>query len=223
MSADLFLIGDSHIIALCEAADARGWSWQGGPLGTGMQLEQCFWRQQGTEFVYTGTGENLIGHRFKDLLTFDGPIISTLGFNSHRFAIDFASYAKSRQLAPLPSVLSDQAFADTVRDSRRNALAFYRLLSDHSREVYFTCSPQRVASSLLPVLRAFEDVLIDEVAATGARFIDFRHLALDDHVLRPEFCNAKDQMHGNAKLGGLILDVFEEAQFSIAKTGSLKE
>lgn len=212
MCADLFLIGDSNIIALCQAAEARGWSWQGGPLGTGKQLEQCFWQQLGTDFVFTGPGAERINNRFRGLLTFDGPIISTLGFNSHRFAHDFAAYTASRQLDPLPNALSDRAFTDTVRDARRDALDFYSLLAAHSREVYFTCSPQRVENTLMPVLRAFEDVLIDEIAKTGARFIDFRHRALDKNTLHPDFCAEKDQIHGNAKLGALILDLFAETQ-----------
>lgn len=206
MAADLFLIGDSHIIAIAEAAENRGLNWLGGPLSAGRMLERCFWEIDGKKFVYTMEGAGPIRDRFSDLLVFDGPILTTLGFNSHRFVADFAKYASDQNLRPSPDILSEAAFIDTVCDSRRVALDFYRLLADHGRDVYFTASPQRSNPPNHALLRAFEDVLIPKVEATGAKFIETRDVILDGPRLRPEYAKDNDTVHGNRALGALVLE-----------------
>ncbi|MDU8912168.1 hypothetical protein [Aestuariicoccus sp. MJ-SS9] len=204
--AELFLIGDSNVIAIAQAADDRGLPWWGGPLAAGRMLEEPFWCIEGRRFVYTAEGAGPIRARFEDLLVFDGPVLTTLGFNSHRFTEDFARYARAQDLPATPEALSRAAFADTVRDARRVALEFYRMLGEHGREVWFTCSPQRTALGLYPLLHAFEEVLIPEVAATGARFIDTRDAVMDGASPRPEYANPHDAMHASPALGALVLD-----------------
>jgi len=206
MAADLFLIGDSHIIAIADAAEDRGLTWKGGPLASGRALEQYFWKIDGKKFIYSMEGAGPIRERFCDLLVFDGPILTTLGFNSHRFVEDFDKYAQAQKLSPSPSILSEAAFVDTVCDARHVALEFYRMLSDHGCDVYFTASPQRCTMQNHTLLRAFEDLLIAKIEATGAKFIETRDAVLDEQRVRSEYAKADDPVHGSLALGALILD-----------------
>jgi hypothetical protein len=209
MTAEIFLIGDSHIIAIANAAQEQGRQFYGGPIGEGRLLEKPFYTLSNRQFQLSTTRAEPIKHKFLALLDFDGPILCTAGFNSHRFARQFGQYCKNMECPAKISAVSQEVFTACVLDARKEVLGFYRMLQDHHKQVFFTCSPQRVAAPLYPLLTAFETVLIKEVSRTGAVFVDVRDQVADDQGLKAEYARSQDTMHGNIQLGHVILDRFD--------------
>lgn len=207
MQTELFFVGDSHVCALAEAATARGAAWRGGPLGAGKQLQTPFWRVEDGDFIFSGPGAARVADRFRPLLRFDGPIVSTLGFNTHRFVADFARWAEQLGAPASPEAISRAAFEALVVDSRRTALDFYTLLAEHGRTVYTVATPPRIGGEYRALCRAFEVGLADHVAASGARPLDVSEAADEDGMLRPQFASPSDAVHAGPAFGALVLDV----------------
>lgn len=208
MTDRLFLIGDSHTVAIGQAARRSGLAVTGGPLGAGARLEEPFYRVEGGDFVITLPGTGPLRPLFRPLLTSPLPVLSTLGFNSHRLAGEIHAYCSAAGNQDWRQAMSGQVFEQAVLEARRTALAFYRLLADHGREVYFTCSPQRAAPHLRDILAASETVLIREVCETGAAFLDHRPQTMDGSCLAARYSNEADTMHGSIEWGQAVLDLF---------------
>ncbi|MEQ8435826.1 MAG: hypothetical protein RIA71_16470 [Oceanicaulis sp.] len=206
MQAELFFVGDSHVCALAEAATARGAAWRGGPLGTGKQLQTPFWLVEDGDFIFSGPGAGRVSDRFRPLLRFDGPIVSTLGFNTHRFVTDFARWADRMGAPAAPEAVSEAAFEALIVDSRRTALDFYALLAQHGRTVYTVATPPRIDREYRALCQAFELRLVDHIAAVGARPLDVSEAADEDGMLRPQFASPSDAVHAGPAFGALVLD-----------------
>ncbi len=142
---------------------------------------------------------------FAGIIDHDGPILSTVGFNSHRFATFFYRHLKSEGIAL--HMISDAVFHAAVVGARSGALEFYRILAERGRSVYFASSPQipsPTEPASLPTLKRFEKVLIPEIEATGARHIETR-----DAIEGPKGILAKyagEGVHGNLRWAGLIFE-----------------
>lgn len=195
-------------MAIGQAARCSGLAVTGGPLGAGARLEEPFYRVDGEDFIITLPGTGALRPMFRPLLASSLPVLSTLGFNSHRLAGEIHAYCRSLGVSNWQQAMSSQVFEHMVLDARRTALAFYRLLAEHGREVYFTCSPQRVAPHLYDMLAASEDVLIREICKTGAVFLDHRAQTMDGHSLAAPYANEADAMHGSIAWGQVVLDLF---------------
>lgn len=214
MSSEIFIIGDSHAVAFADAANKRGLVWRGGPIGTGKAIESKFWAVEDGAFKITLPIPDNVKARFEGLLEFEGPILSVVGFNSHRFAIDIAEYLTGAGLDLRPNSLSSAVFHRCVIEARAEVLNFYRLLLDAGRSVYFTHSPNRHPAEHQDLVHAFEAILICELQALGAQFIDVRETCLDGGRLKPEYCRTTDAVHANAKYGGVVIDKFLTASLT---------
>ncbi|MCP2669677.1 hypothetical protein NHF40_01885 [Maricaulaceae bacterium EIL42A08] len=144
--------------------------------------------------------------RFTRRLDYDGPILSVIGFNSHRFAGEFVDFGQSVHPAHGANFVSKAVFKQCVLEARANVLAFYRLLLQENRAVYLTHSPNRCPAAHLATLQAFEAVMVNELEAMGARFIDVRGQCLVDGQLKPEYCRPGDGFHANSKYGAQVID-----------------
>lgn len=204
----MFIIGDSHAVAFADAAKERGLVWRGGPIGTGKALESKFWAVEDGAFEVTLPIPDKVKARFKELLEFKGPILSVVGFNSHRFAVDIAEYLMGAGLNLRPDSLSSAVFHQCVIEARAEVLNFYRLLLDAERSVYFTHSPNRQPAKHQDLVHAFEAILISEIQALGAHFVDVRETCMVEGRLKPEYCRTADAVHANAKYGGVVIDKF---------------
>ena len=203
--AQLFLIGDSNAIAIGTVARADGRIFSGGPIGIGLDLEQPFFLIENGDFILTGANTAPIRNEFRNLLRHPGPILSTIGFNSLRFARRLQKITKTQGAVSWREVMSQQVFQQIVFDVRREALAFYQLLAEHKREVYFLHSPQRGPAEYLPTLRDIETLLIPLIRTTGANLIDIRNQITDINGPLPEFGQKGDISHGNIHFGALAL------------------
>lgn len=165
MSEPVFICGDSHSSILSIYARETGIDFLGGPIGNGITLEGEFCRlSPNGRLVLTDPELRPRQPRFRDLTIHPGPILSTVGFNSHRAANSLSTYLANS--GSKLEELSDAVFRATVVAMRKGSLAFYKLLRDAGRQVYFTTSPQLTAEpGQLPVLQRFESVMIDEITA----------------------------------------------------------
>jgi hypothetical protein len=202
----LFLIGDSNIIAIARAARDQSRVFRGGPVGIGLDLERPFFTVENGDFVLLGTHLDSIRDEFRDLLRHSGPILSTVGFNSHRFAQRLHNFIKLKGGSSWQDLMSQQVFHQTVLDARREALSFYELLQEHNREVYFLHSPMRGPTEYLSAQRSFEAAFISRINETGATIVDIRDHVMGPHGLLAEFAREKDTWHSNKRFGTLALD-----------------
>lgn len=206
MTDDVFMIGDSHTIALTLGAEAMGVRWRGGPLAKGSALEQMFWHESGGRFALNLDLDQATRARFDGLLQYEGPILSTVGFNTNRLVKQLAAYAKSQGYDIATSMLSSAALEATVLDARKTAVDFHTLLASYDREVYFVCSPQRTIPGGYELLQAIESPLIHAIAKTGATFIDVRPTTTDESgALKTEYCRPNDRAHANMEYGRCVL------------------
>lgn len=201
----VFVVGDSNAVALGAAARAAGRPFRGGPLGSGRNLEMPFYRIEQGDFVLTGQSRAPLVDEYRSLLRHDGPILSCVGFNSHRLAGQLHGYCAGQGAAHWSELWSDQVMRQLVADSRAVALTFYRDLAAHDRKVYFIHSPQRVPPHLVPLLRDIEQRLIPLVQATGARLVDVRAQIAGDAGLLPQYAHPGDKVHANAAMGAVAL------------------
>ncbi|RAK13209.1 hypothetical protein [Salipiger aestuarii] len=207
----VFLLGDSNAVAIGLAARAAGRPIQGGPIGTGLDLEQPFYRVENGDFLLLGAKRASLVAEFRDLLRYDGPILCTAGFNALRFARRLHDFTVAQGAAHWSELISEQVMVQTIRDTRAQVLALYALLNAHGRRVYFLHSPQRGPARYLPTLRDFEARLIPMVTQTGARFLDIRDRITGPDGPRPEYARPDDPTHGNARMGALVLDALDDA------------
>lgn len=212
MPDEVFLIGDSLVIAIAQAAHAGGLAYQGGPVSAGRFLEEPFYQIEEDRFEITLNGSGPIRPLFRDLICSSAPVISTIGFNSHRLAAQFAALYQTQGVTHYSGMMSQDVFSACVLDTRVVALEFYQMLARAGRQVFFTSSPQRVPLPELEVLKEAEAVLIDAVSATGAVFLDARPKTTNAQGLLPEFALPTDSIHANAKWGQVVLDLWASHQ-----------
>ena len=201
----LFLIGDSNMVSIGRAAKQLGIAVRGGPIGIGVDFEKPFYATNGKELSLLGKKREQFQDEFRDILTFDGPVLSTLGFNAHRFAIRIHKHCADNSAATWSDLISRQVFEQSVQDSREHVLSFYRLLAEHDRRVFFVHSPQRAPAPCLPILRDFEQTLIPLIEATGARLVDVRRQITDENGPLETFAEKNDPVHGNVRFGEVVL------------------
>lgn len=208
--SQFFLIGDSHAVAIGSAARQQGRDFVGGPLGIGKDLERPFYRVEGDRFRLSGAHMAPLSPDFEGLLQYDGAVLSTVGFNSLRFAREMHEYLSGLGSREWSKVMTGHVFRQCVLDARQNALEFYRLMNANGRRVFFVPSPQRARSRFRQLLLDFEAVMIAEVVATGAIFIDTRDLLYDGDGINPIYAMEGDDSHGSVEYGRLVLECFDQ-------------
>lgn len=205
-----FLVGDSHAVAIGAAARAQGRSFKGGPLGQGRLLETSFYTVEDRNFFLGPQFPEDWRHSFKGLLTYPGPILSTVGFNSTRFARDMGKHLTKNGKKEWSALMTRQVFDQCVLDTRTYAVEFYRLLKHHGRQVYFVSSPQRAPVGVRNILFDCESILIPNIEATGARHVDVRKkLGAQGNDIDLKFRRLGDVSHANEAYGAVVLAEFD--------------
>lgn len=211
MTSKLFLVGDSHAAVLGRAARRAGYQVSGGPLAGGRCFEDPFFTIEGDRLVISARFNAAHIARFDDLLCFDGPILSTLGFNAHRFGALMGEHMRQVGCQDWRELLSERAFAASVLDLQAHVLALYRALVERNRQVWAVHSPQRPYGTTMDLHRAAEEVMIDAVASIGVGLIDVRHEVMSDGHLRAEYAAPDDPVHGSDAFGDLVIARFGQA------------
>lgn len=213
---ELFLIGDSHAVAIGRAASERGIRVLGGPLGTGKQLEANFFDIVDGQFTInesiSAQNQNVTSQLddFRFILDFDGPILSTIGFNTYRFTQDLHRYLTKNGHQFWEDAMSSQTFEQTVHDARSSAQNFYRSLAAHGKHVFFTHSPQIVPLAQHQTFLACEKILVPIIQETGATFVDIRAQLGPIDKIKEQYADTRLPMHANTAYGHLVLDRLEK-------------
>jgi hypothetical protein len=205
------LVGDCNAGIIGRVARTRGVGFVGGPIDNGHALEQDFFDLDGTTFV--PRSQKRAPELHADLFRCGLPILSTVGSNIHRIAIDLnrAFYFPHRldQRA-----LSDAVLRQVIVENRPGPLRFYRTAEELGCEVHVVHSSQRFPDGIAVLARRLEAVFLDLVACTGAALVDVRAETTDDAGdLRPEYFTERedDLTHANAAWAELVLDKFLRA------------
>ena len=190
---------------------AQGIALRGGPIGSGQQLEQPFCRI-GPDGRFELTAPDLAPRAevFSGLARHPGPILSTVGFNSHRAAAEIWRHLQTSDTRL--DEISEAAFAAAIRGLRPGALDFYRLLAGAGRRVFVTTSPQIAARpEHLPALRRFEAALLEANLEIGAILVDVRDALLRDGRVGEEFILQEGpvHVHGSAAWAALVVEELE--------------
>lgn len=213
MTKAVFLCGDSHASILALYAKKAGIDFLGGPIGNGIVLEQDFFViEPDSRLILTHADLKSRQALFEQLPTYDGPILSTVGFNSHRAANALWTYLQDNN-SDIEEI-SRAVLTATVKSMRTGSLKFYEQLCKCSNNVYFTTSPQLcLIPEQLPVLQAFESVMVQEITQLGGKLIDVRPDITDAGVIKDEFIRKEGKrfVHGNDKWAQLIFDRLAQA------------
>jgi hypothetical protein len=204
MQTDLFLVGNSHNVALKKFAEKNSIEYQGGTLGPDPITNESFFDVEGELFKLRPTPRLLKPEKYENLLTFEGTILSTIGFNSIQFVRKFSTFLNENELHF--EEVSRAMFERVIKDYRCGALEFYQTMRKFGRDVYFTCSSQDGFNNGQSILRQYEDFMIQEIEVLGGVFIDTRDelLTEDGHVNK--IYQHEDKMHGNEKWAELVFD-----------------
>lgn len=204
------LIGDSHSAGIGRVALARGISFLGGPLSAGRTLD--------AEFFHVNDDGAFVGHvglqkaRFTELFRARLPILSTVGFATHRIAGELANgFYRPRGLDY--SELSDSVLRQVIADFKPGPLKFYRTALEHGREVYAAHSPQRFPDAWVGLALRLEGLFAGMLLEMGVSFVDVRNETTDESGrLRPEFFPEleNDRIHANDAWAAIVLDKFLE-------------
>lgn len=216
-----FLIGDSHSGTIMRAANAMGADYCGGSIMAGKYMNDHFCKvEDGVFSIFVEMGQARLDKRLSDaelppnLLDVELPILSTIGFNTKLFVSLFTREGLAIAGSAGERFLTAQCFRALVLGARRGSLEFYRLLRGAGKSVHVALSPQRFTKEEAVVARAFDRIMIAEVAAMGVGVIDTRAATTDaDGVLRPKFASLDpdDRVHGNNRFGKLVIDTFNAA------------
>lgn len=210
------LIGDCTASKIARVAAGRGLAFVGGPIRNGAALERDFFDLDGTTFVPRFDLRS--PERYADLLRCGLPILSTVGSNVHRIALDLhVSYYGPRRLPA--TALSEAVLRQVIIENRTGPLRFYRVALERGCSVYTLHSSQRFPKSYGELARRLEAIFLGMLLDAGVELIDVRRETTDAAgALRPEYFNprAEDHTHANDEWAGLVLSRFLDSAGVVA-------
>ncbi|WP_375463372.1 hypothetical protein [uncultured Methylobacterium sp.] len=216
--AEFLLLGDSHALAIRDAASSRAVPIVGGMLEGGRNLNIAFHRRAGQDVVFDDPRVDVL---YRDHLASLGidrigdltiPLLCTVGMNIHY--LSGMGFWDGLTLVDRPDArfLSYAALTETVRALISGALDFYGDVASMGLRTFSVLPPRRTpntsTNSRPDFFLALEDIVGELVEQAGATVIDHRSVSLDDAGdLKAEFRhpNSSDDVHGSEAFGGLIL------------------
>ncbi|NLR73776.1 hypothetical protein [Leeia aquatica] len=219
-TARFLLVGDSHAGAIGRAAQAAEVPFVGGPVGAGRDFIGRFHERCGEEIRWLHAGVAAYMDEFQRTLgggplgKLTTPVVSTIGFGAHFFAIHESwRIYQDRQQQYSPAFLAGPLFSKLIGVMAQDALALYRDLHDMGLRVLAVMPPQRVLETADPtIFFAAQEALKQHLQAIGIEVIDVRpEAAGPDGYQRPEYCEPNDTLHGNQAFGALILNALHQA------------
>lgn len=217
----IFLLGDSHAHTLVKIAAEARLPVYGGHIAAGrfLNADGFFTAANGdvrfhrpeSEANYRAALASAGAARLADITM---PVLCLFGMNLHYQAR--AEVWDGFAIAPdAPGrFLSAATVRATLRAQVAGAIAFHAHLAALGLTVFSSLPPRRCAvppiATRRDVLLRAEEVLEEEIAATGTRFIDHRPWSLGpDGQLKSEFASQADSVHGSeAFCHRLLEDVF---------------
>lgn len=209
---EVFLIGDSHTIALRKSFVASGWKVFGGGVLNGHTFESPFFEQnEGKVRFIDEHAQNLFANALREagvstLGDLEIPIVTTIGFASYRLAHILSGADRGMVADEAPS-WSNAVMAEAVATTRRYALAFYKTLP--AKLTYAVHSPQKAPEQIIPKLRYVEDVFVEMLAPLGVNIIDVRDRTTEPNgTLKSKYFTARegDKVHANRAYGAVVVD-----------------
>ncbi|WP_225920180.1 hypothetical protein [Pseudomonas vanderleydeniana] len=209
------LLGDSNAGPIGKAAQARGLSVSGGPLGAGRDFNVDFFVPQPADVAFR---DPEMDQRYRQALERAGvtrlgelsmPLVSTLGMSVHFLASrpNWQCYQDERGEFDA-GFLGGQLFESIIEEMSRHALAFHERVLAMGVRVLVVLPPQRVPEFSDPrVFIPAQTVLIRRLRELGVEWVDVREAANgEDGWQHPRFCEIDDPLHGNLAFGDLVVD-----------------
>lgn len=215
----MFVLGDSHALALCQAAREKNLPLYGGMLEGGRNLNLNFYNFNEGDFSFKNPKADQCYRVFlkmagashiKDIRM---PIICLFGMNIHYLSRSevwspFSINAERSEGQFLTTSVTTDIACDMIAD----ALGFYRHLVEMGHTVYSSLPPRRTPTvdtkSIPNIFIALEDILLREIEKIGVRVIDHRGWSLDSMGnLRDKYKHPDphDDVHANAEFGFMLL------------------
>lgn len=214
---DVLCLGDSHSGVLRRGFEAHGWRAHGGILQTGKKLEGDSLSVEGGTLRFTAPRAQeryeaaLASARVSSIRDVDMPIVSTFGFNTHRFMKTMNDITVNPAETD-KQFISQAVFERIVAAGRTRALEFYQHLA--GKTVFAVHSPQRAQPDAFQLSIVADDIFANWLRDLGINVIDVRPQTVDDqNRLRPEFWTDElaDNAHGNEKYSAIVVAEIERA------------
>ncbi|WP_026145608.1 hypothetical protein [Pseudomonas asplenii] len=214
-SPSFLLLGDSNAGPIGKAAQARGLTACGGPLGAGRDFNVDFLVSRPGD---VGFRDGDMDQRYRQALELAGvarlgelsvPLVSTLGMSVHFLASRPNWHCYQDERGEFDAGFLDGAlFESIIEQMSRHALAFYERVLAMGVRVLVVLPPQRVPEFSDPrVFLPAQEVLIRRFRELGVELVDVRAAANgEDGWQHPRFCEVDDPLHGNLAFGELIVE-----------------
>lgn len=208
---EVFIVGDSHALAIRDAFVASGWTVHGGMMASGREFDHSFFDQVDGRITFhneeadTMFSAALASAGVSRMVDLDMPVVTTMGFNSNRLARQLYDSEGEDHLDAWTR-WSGAVMDAVVSSTKASVLEFCRWLP--TKRSYAVLSPQRMQPHLRDFVRRAEGIYAAKLAALGINIVDVRDKTVDENgILREEFCRqvGKDQTHANAAYGAIVM------------------
>lgn len=212
--SEFFLFGDSHATAIAEAAKASNLPFKGGMLMSGRYMESQFYTLSDGRLIFPEEQfGSFLNSGHSDVLAYNGPILSTIGSNSWRFAKHFVEWEQSARTS---AFASEALFNRCVLDHWTGSLSMYSDFEKYGHSVYIILSPIRYSpkSRYHAVSRKYHALVEEQMRALGHKVLNIDNELYDKNGAIHscfENHNNNDQAHGNVRWGNLVLGAFLKA------------
>lgn len=214
----MFLIGDSHTLAIKAAALDRGLVMHGGMIDGGRNVNIDFHEKIGGDIRFRRADHQALFESYlavagvTTLRDFSDPVVCLFGMNLHYLSraeiwSEFAIAGRGGRH------LSQAVTRATTRAMIAGAIQFYEDLIELGCTVWCPLPPRRSPTmdtqSIPTAFCALEAVVTDLIGGTGAKVIDHRHWSLDpEGHLKAEYAfpDPADDVHGSVLFGQHLLD-----------------
>jgi len=224
--SEFFIIGDSHSGVLAEYAKRKGLRFRGGMVGNGAHFSTSFFSVKENRLLLTEpkvAGRRQANHTFvpkefditpyEELLLFDGPILTTIGFHSHKAGATISRALENSGMTI--EQLSTSEINLLIENCYHHCVEFYKLLQRYNKTVYFTCISPALR---VPLFRESQTYMIKTASSLGANFIDVISHTYNGDLSNPEYHRVKVKpdgskkldMHGNDKWCELVFSEFNK-------------
>jgi hypothetical protein len=215
----MFLLGDSHAMAIRNAAKAQGMRLFGGMLDVGRNLNLTFYSRTEGDFVFLKDEvETLYRNYLREagvsrISDLEMPVLCLFGMNIHYLSRQQVWLGFDIETKGDGQFLSHAVVRETIRNMIPGALQFYRDLATMGLKVYSALPPRRTPTadtkSLPPIFRGLEDVLLKEIGQLGVDVLNHRRWSLDrEGRLKSEYAHPdpQDDVHGSELFGKRLLE-----------------
>jgi hypothetical protein len=215
----MFIIGDSHALAIKNAPQLSGIRLIGGMLDGGRNVNLNFYSMKdGDFFFHKDEVEQIYRNFLRDagvsrISELKMPVICLFGMNIHYLSREEVWLGFDIETNGDGRFLSRAVVSETIQNMIPGALQFYRELVEMGLKVYSALPPRRTPTadtkSLPHIFRGLEDVLLQEIGQLGVHVLDHRSWSIDEGGrLKPEYAHPdpQDDVHASEVFGLRLLE-----------------